>query len=54
MKVGDLVAFTGYPETKMVGIILYFDEEGDPIILSGKDKYTGYRNQVKVIANESR
>ena len=53
MKVGDLVAFTGFPETKMVGIILSFDEEGDPIILSGKDKYTEYRNEVKVI-NESR
>ena len=53
MKVGDLVAFAGHPKTKMVGVILYFDEEGDPIILSGKDIYPKYRNKVKVIS-ESR
>lgn len=54
MKVGDLVTFTGCPETKMVGIILYFDKKGDPVILSGKDEYTEYRNKVKVIVSESR
>jgi hypothetical protein len=38
----------------MVGIILYFDKEGNPVILSGKDEYIEYRNKVKVVVSESR
>ena len=61
MKVGDLVMFSlaGIPENQ-TGIILSFDDEGDPVIWASPDgawtayQYTPthreYRNSVKVIS----
>jgi hypothetical protein len=53
VKVGDLVIYAGLAETELVGIILSFDEDGDLIVLHGKEKYIVYRDKAKVV-DESR
>ena len=58
MKVGDLVKFEGLRNTPLLGIIVGFDKDGDPIVRSYKSKVTTahWQNQIKVIseAPESR
>ena len=55
MKVGDLVKFKGLRNTPLLGIIVDFDKDGDPIVRSCKSKVCTphWRNQIEVISEVS-
>jgi len=55
VKVGDLVRFKGLRNKPLLGIIVGFDEEGDPIVRSCKNRTTTphWRNQIEVISEVS-
>ena len=52
MKVGDLVKFKGLRNYPLLGIIVGFDKDGDPIVTSCKSKVctSHWRNQIEVIS----
>lgn len=52
MKVGDLVKFKGLRNNPLLGIIVGFDKDNDPIVRSCKSKVTTahWRNQVEVLS----
>ena len=54
MKVGDLIQFKGLRNSPLLGVIVGFDKDNDPIIRSCKGGTTTphWRNQVEVL-NES-
>jgi hypothetical protein len=58
VKVGDLVKFKGLRNSALLGIIVGFDKDNDPIVKSCKSKMCTphWRNQVEVIneVSESR
>jgi hypothetical protein len=55
MKVGDLVKFRGLRNNPLLGIIVGFDDENDPIVRSCNSKMCTphWRNQVEVISEVS-
>ena len=52
MKVGDLVKFKGLRNNLLLGVIVGFDKDGDPIVTSCKSKVSTphWRNQIEVIS----
>ena len=52
MKVGDLVKFKGLRNYPLLGIIVGFDNDGDPIVTSCKSRTTTphWQNQIEVIS----
>ena len=55
MKVGDLVKFKGLRNTPLLGIIVGFDKDGDPIVSSCKNRTTTphWQHQIEVISEVS-
>ena len=52
MKVGDLVKFRGLRNNPLLGVIVGFDKDNDPIVRSCNSRVSTphWRNQIEVIS----
>jgi len=55
MKVGDLVRFTGLNNDTLLGIIVGFDKDNDPIVKSCKSRieHPHWRSSLEVLSEVS-